>query len=342
MTHTKQLCFYGHFTGWSSYPTICKRLAHHFLERGVDVGLVNHRDGPCEGLEYVRPGDRSDPVGLFHGFADGLIRVPRHKRMVGYHVGDVDVIPQTWVTPMNRLDLVVTQSMWCAHVFRASGVKVPIVLSRAGVDEAYVPGPERAPHDPLRVAHFNSSEEWWRKGTAEVIVAMQKLAGSLPLVVEVHTEHPAVREAVMRAKAPGLVLVPRHDPMPPKRMATLLRSYDALLCPSRAEGYGMCPAEALSCGIPVVATTCTGLSETLDQSTPGLVPVPVGPLGACGSFGRAPTLSPDSVAAALRVLVERYAELRAAARANASAVMARWGWEAVLEADQFVGLVLDQ
>ena len=338
-----RVCFYGSFSGWSSYPTACKRLARHLLARGVDVGLVNQREAPCDDphLAGVRPGDPSDPIGLYHGFADGLVRVPRHRRMIGYHVGDVDVIPQTWVEPMNRLDLVITQSMWCAHVFRASGVKVPITLSRAGVDEVCAPVPAWVePHTPLRVVHFNSSEQWWRKGTAEVIVAMQKLAGTLPLRVEVHTDHAAVRSAVTKAMAPWLSLAPPHDPLTPATMVKLLQSYDALLCPSRAEGFGAQPFEALACGLPVVATTCTGLSETLDQKTPGLVPLHAGPLGACGSFGRAPTLSPDVVAMGLRTLVGCYKELRAAARANAASVLAQWSWDTILEADHFADLVL--
>lgn len=234
------VCFYGHFSGWSSFPTACKRLARYLLAKGVDLGLVNIRGGPCEGLEHVSMGDRRAEVGLFHGFADGLVHVPRHKRMVGYHVGDVDVIPPEWVRPMNRLDLVITQSRWCAQVFARSGVRVPIALSRAGVDEACVPGPERVLGDRLRVVHFNSSDDGTRKGTPEVVVAMQKLAGRLPITVEVDTHSLAVREMVRRANAPGLVLAPEHKPLAPDKMAELLRSYDLLLCPSRAEGFGCC------------------------------------------------------------------------------------------------------
>ena len=337
-----RVTMYGHFTGWSSYPAACKRLARHLLEKGVDLGLVNHRDGPCESFEHIRGGDRTDPIGFYHGFADGLIRVPRHERMIGYHVGDVDVIPKTWVEPMNRLDLVITQSSWCMQVFRRSGVKVPIFLSRAGVDEAFVPGASHLPGEFLRIAHFNSSEQWFRKGTAEVIVAMQKLNGALPIKVEVHTDHPSVKDAVLRARAPGLVLAARHDPMPPKVMAAVVRGYDALLAPSRCEGLGLQPAEFLSCGLPVVATTCTGFSETLDSKTPGLVPIPTGALTACGAFGRAPSLDADSVAAGLKALVARYPSLLIAARDNAANVMKKWGWNNILEADRFASLVLSR
>jgi glycosyltransferase involved in cell wall biosynthesis len=301
---------------------------------------VNIRGDACEGLEHVAKGDRDADIGLFHGFADGLAHVRRHKRMVGYHVGDVDVIPPEWVRYMNRLDLVITQSQWCRQVFSRSGVRVPVHISRAGVDEACVPGPEREPGSPLRVVHFNSSDDGVRKGTPEVIAAMQKLAGRLPIVVEVDTHSLAMRQAVQRANAPGLVLAPEHKPLAPDKMAELIRSYDLLLCPSRAEGLGLFPVEFLSCGVPVVATTCTGHSETLEPGMPGLVPVQVGALAPCGRVGRAPSLSPDSIVSALKSAVSNYSSLRAAARASAEALGKKWRWDAILDTDRFASIVL--
>jgi glycosyltransferase involved in cell wall biosynthesis len=72
----------------------------------------------------------------------------------------------------------------------------------------------------------------------------------------------------------------------PQAEADLARSYaeaDVLVLPSRAETYGMVIAEALACGLPVVAAAVGGVPEALghgrDGRRPGLL-VPPGDAGA--------------------------------------------------------------
>jgi glycosyltransferase involved in cell wall biosynthesis len=66
--------------------------------------------------------------------------------------------------------------------------------------------------------------------------------------------------------------------------AELQRSYtgaDVLVLASRAETYGMVAAEALACGLPVIAADVGGLTEALghgaDGNRPGLLVAPEDP-----------------------------------------------------------------
>ncbi len=69
---------------------------------------------------------------------------------------------------------------------------------------------------------------------------------------------------------------PRMIPIGAPDRAGLVAAYqscDILLFPSRMEGFGMVPAEALACGRPVVTTDSSALPEVVDHSENGfLVP----------------------------------------------------------------------
>ena len=49
------------------------------------------------------------------------------------------------------------------------------------------------------------------------------------------------------------------------------QSCDIMLFPSRLEGFGMAPAEALACGRPVVTTDATALPEVVDDGLNGFL-----------------------------------------------------------------------
>ena len=72
-----------------------------------------------------------------------------------------------------------------------------------------------------------------------------------------------VAAAVTRLRRHVELLPPRLD------LAGRLRSFDAIVMPSRFEGLGLVAIEALCAGVPVLATNAPGLNEALPDWYPG-------------------------------------------------------------------------
>lgn len=63
--------------------------------------------------------------------------------------------------------------------------------------------------------------------------------------------------------------------VPFKEMPALYRQMDILLMPSVREGFGLAVAEAMACGLPVVASNCSAIPELIDDGKGGFL-CPVG------------------------------------------------------------------
>lgn len=56
-----------------------------------------------------------------------------------------------------------------------------------------------------------------------------------------------------------------------KEMQTIYNNMDILLFPTVREGFGLVAAEAMACGLPVVASNCSALPELIDEGKGGFL-----------------------------------------------------------------------
>lgn len=59
--------------------------------------------------------------------------------------------------------------------------------------------------------------------------------------------------------------------VPYQQMPSVYRDADILLFPTAREGFGLAAAEAMACGLPVVATNCSSLPELIDDEKGGFL-----------------------------------------------------------------------
>ncbi len=63
--------------------------------------------------------------------------------------------------------------------------------------------------------------------------------------------------------------------IPYKAMPEIYQQHDILIAPTVREGFGLAIAEAMSCGLPVVASNCSAIPELIDEGKGGFL-CPVG------------------------------------------------------------------
>ena len=70
--------------------------------------------------------------------------------------------------------------------------------------------------------------------------------------------------------SPRLNLLP-VGPIPYARMPEVYNKMDILLMPTVREGFGLAVAEAMACGLPVVASNCSAIPELVDDTRGGFL-----------------------------------------------------------------------
>jgi glycosyltransferase involved in cell wall biosynthesis len=353
------ITFYGHFSGWQSYPTVCRAIAKYLDSVGVELRLCDLRpEGSYDDVpgiprvpsdvrqaiqkrarrQQLYEGKKRPGTALVFAFPEWLTVVPRHEKTVGYHVCDLNKLPPHWVPCMNTFaDLVLTPSRWCAGVFKSCGVEVPIEVVRHGVDPAFGEAEVRELEDkePFVVTHFCSALEPARKGTPELLTAWRNLINSGELEKDKHLLRVVSAFSVEHEgrinNIPQTELTPAQEG-PPDVQATRYLDTHFVAQPSRAEGFGCIPLEALATGTPVLATSCTGHAEYMGSRLGGEAVVPHGGLAPCGqSEGMAPTVDVATLREVLLYGIGAYGRLRGEALARRPELRESWSWRRVLE-----------
>lgn len=233
-------------------------------------------------------------------------------------------------------------SYWSADIIRKY-VDKPVYVYQHGVEDGFWPQQDAradTPPTPYRVLHM-ASTHMQRKGTKELIHgwAIAKREKWLPpeAVLRLVADGPRgyFLQPIHKASAGDLSIADSYElltrvGLSVEAMAKFYCQHDVVCQPSRGEGFGMVPLEARACGVPAIATACTGHQE---HSVGGvaMVVVPHGDDAPVddGPGALAPTVDPHDIAVALGHAYENRSALSANALDRAGDIGKSWSWEKV-------------
>ena len=178
------------------------------------------------------------------------------------------VYHRIWIKPvetkvLKRAEVVTAVSQYTAErtasVFKYSDINV--IYNGIDIKGDFQTYANRNMHTPFRLLFVGN----WsvRKGADLLYPIMKKLGADFELHYTADLPDP------MTDQEENIKCIGR-----PKNLADLAAAYreaDALLFPSRLEGFGLVVAEAMACGLPVIASNSSALPEVVEDGVTGIL-----------------------------------------------------------------------
>lgn len=244
---------------------------------------------------------------------------PRRWRIVGYWAWELETLPTDWAYGSRYLTEVWTPSRFSAEAIRRQtdkavkivphAIRVPETLQSRGASRRSLNGHLRV----LVMGDGRSSLK--RKNVSGAIKAFQRAfddRGDVQLVIKLRNMHEDDSSYELRRAAecdPRINIV--NGSINDDERWQLISGCDVFMSLHRSEGFGLTMAEAMACGVPVLATGYSGNLDFMDEESACLVPVEKAKVGAdagpYSSLSGATWASPDIEIASqkLRFLADR-------------------------------------
>jgi len=191
---------------------------------------------------------------------------------IAFSTTEVDGIPGNWVKCFNEMDEVWATSHFAKKAFVKSGVVKPVHVIHEGVDPDFF-HPEIAPfaNQPEEKFRFFTNFAWGlRKGVDVLFKAFRQefdKGDDVCLMVKTlksYHGHKIKDELKLLYERKGAAEVYIYDiEVQRYELGRLYRMANVFLWPSRGEGFGLPPLEALACGMPVIASNYSSHLEHL-------------------------------------------------------------------------------
>jgi len=301
----------------------------------VSIGGLPH-PSLWNGGSQANGANQGDAMVLF--WVPWTWRRTKWGKTIGFTMFESTMIPDQWLEGpaehgFSHVDEVWVPSDWCAEIFRkyASDPKV-IPL---GVDASAFPARRRRRGEKLRFIHDATKGGDYRKGQQLAIDAFQAAFPGRPDVELVIRCTYELNAASLELRNDSRVAL-QIGKMSTEQLNRLYGEFDAMLYPSRSEGFGLIPLQAMATGMPCIFPRSSGMLSYANYGLPvDARPVPAwvgrGCFAAPDWTFRQPNewYEPDfdQLVERLRQIDTEYDSVQDRAMVDAAQIATNWTWD---------------
>ncbi len=199
-------------------------------------------------------------IGLVYSHPDSL-KLLNTKIKVLYTMFESSRIPEEWLDWLKLADKVLVPSRFCQSAFAERGVETEVVPLGYAPD-AFYPSDEPKDDSVFTFLHYNAFNT--RKGWDLVFKAFTEEFGDDPSVrLVMKTISDVIKVPIPKSQYPNIDVIRNQSSL--AELRKLICASDAFVFPSRGEGFGLTPLEALACGVPGIIPNGSGMSEYFDN-----------------------------------------------------------------------------
>lgn len=199
-------------------------------------------------------------IGLLYHSPYSIMRMETRFRIL-FTMFESSKIPDDWVEILKLADMVVVPSKWCQQVFAEAGIQSRVVP--LGYDDKVFKYYERPVRKPFTFLHYDAFNT--RKGHFEVFNAFNKaFEGNKNVKMIFKTTRPQVSVPISPSQYPNIECI--YGDVPQTELVDIINRADCFVFPSRGEGFGTTPLEAMATGLPAIIPNAHGISEYFDPA----------------------------------------------------------------------------
>ena len=180
------------------------------------------------------------------------------RKSIGFSMYECDALPAYWYEKMRLVDEIWVPGTWCKEVFAQHVPEVPVKVVPLGVNAWHFPYKRRVRGEKLRFLHFSTVWSEFRKGAQLAIDGFkQAFPDRTDVALTVHST-----KAGSSAWSPNDERIQfRGGMLTTAQLCQLYYDYDALIFPSRGEGFGMIPLETMATGMATIFSCENGMRD---------------------------------------------------------------------------------